>query len=145
MSKRTQSIRSMFSGQSEHSVDGDIKRPALPRMSSGAVRSLKDTFSDVEKEYEVLRAKLASGQLAVEIDPTLIDPSPLADRFSEQDPASFEALITSIRERGQEIPGPPPRASFFIRSLPERLRTSAHSRRSCARHSRQSLCALAER
>lgn len=104
MSKRTQSIRSMFSGQSEHSVDGDIKRPALPRMSSGAVRSLKDTFSDVEKEYEVLRAKLASGQLAVEIDPTLIDPSPLADRFSEQDPASFEALITSIRERGQEIP-----------------------------------------
>lgn len=104
MSKRTQSIRSMFAGQSEHAIDNDIKRPSLPRVSSGAVRTLKDTFSDVEKEYEVLRAKLASGQLAVEIDPSLIDPSPLADRFSEQDAVSFEALKTSIRERGQEIP-----------------------------------------
>ncbi len=104
MSKRTQSIRSMFSGQSEQAVDHDLKRPSLPRVSSGAVRSLKDTFSDVEKEYQALRDKLASGQVAVEIDPSLIDPSPLADRFSEQDAASFEALKTSIRERGQEIP-----------------------------------------
>ncbi len=104
MSKRTQSIRSMFSGQAEHAEPNEIKRPSLPRVTSGAVRSLKDTFSDVEKEYEALRVKLETGQVAVELDPSLIDPSPLADRFVEQDVSSFEALKDSIRDRGQEIP-----------------------------------------
>jgi ParB family chromosome partitioning protein len=92
----------MFSGENNEQSDG--ARASLPRVSSGAIRSLKDTFTDVEKEYAALRAKLAEGQIAIEIDPNLIDPSPMADRFVEQDEASFEALKTSIRERGQEIP-----------------------------------------
>jgi ParB family chromosome partitioning protein len=104
MSKRTQSIRSMFAGQSEHADDGDPKRAAFPRVTSGAVRSLRDTFSDVEKENEALRARLSSGHIAVELDPSLIDPSPLADRFVEQDAAAFASLKASIDERGQEIP-----------------------------------------
>ncbi|MDM9623907.1 plasmid partitioning protein RepB [Rhizobium sp. S96] len=104
MNKRTQSIRSMFAGQSDGADAGEQKRPTLSRVTSGAVRSLKDTFSDVEREYEALRAQLATGQVAIEIDPALIDPSPLADRFVEQDAATFDALKTSISERGQEIP-----------------------------------------
>ena len=104
MSKRTQSIRSMFSGQGENPEQGELKRTLTPRVGSGAVRSLKDTFSDVERDYEDLKAKLASGLVAIEIDPALIDPSPLADRFADQDGATFETLKTSIRERGQEVP-----------------------------------------
>ena len=104
MSKRADSIRSMFSAPMEAPLSADNKSSPLPRISSGSVRSLRDTFSGVEKENEELRARLASGQMAVELDPNLIDPSPLADRFEEQDTATFEALKTSIRERGQEIP-----------------------------------------
>lgn len=103
MSKRTQSIRSMFSG-ADQSETVDIRRPTLPRVGAGAVKSLKDTFSDVERDYEALREKLSVGQIAIEIDPNLVDPSPLADRFVEQDASSFEALKQSIREHGQEIP-----------------------------------------
>ena len=48
----------------------------------------------------------------VEIDPSLIDPSPLADRFRDDDDSSFEALKQSIAQRGQEVP-------ILIREHPE--------------------------
>ena len=69
MSKRTDSIRSMFSVPKEEALSADNKASPLPRLSSGSVRSLRDTFSDVEKENEELRAQLASGQLAIDLDP----------------------------------------------------------------------------
>jgi len=104
MSKRTDAIRAMCSVAPAEALSADNKIPALPRVSSGSVRSLKETFSGVERENEELRARLASALTAIEIDPALIDPSPLADRFAEQEAGPFEALKTSIRERGQEIP-----------------------------------------
>lgn len=103
MSKRTQSIRSMFAAQPDDALSADNKA-SLPRVTSGAVKSLKETFSGVERDYQELREKLASGSVAIEIDPELVDPSPFADRFSEQDTASFQALKQSIAEHGQEIP-----------------------------------------
>lgn len=102
MSKRTQSIRSMFAARPDEALSADNK--ALPRVTSGAVKSLKDTFSGVERDYQALREKLSSGTVAIDIDPALVDPSPFADRFADQDGQSFEALKQSIAERGQEIP-----------------------------------------
>jgi ParB family transcriptional regulator, chromosome partitioning protein len=104
MNKRTDSIRSIFSAPKEDMLAADNNAGPLPRISSGSVRSLRDTFSGVEKENDELRARLASGLIAVELDTNLIDSSPLADRFVEQDETSFEALKASILERGQEIP-----------------------------------------
>lgn len=103
MSKRTQSIRSMFSSKPDEMLSADNK-PAAPRVTAGAVKSLKDTFSGVERDYQDLRDRLTSGLVAIEIDPVLIDPSPFADRFAEQDAPSFETLKQSIADRGQEIP-----------------------------------------
>ena len=103
MIKRSDQIRSMFAGSTE-ALSADNKAPHLPRVSAGSVRSLRDTFSGVERENEELRAKLAAGSEAVEIDPNLIDPSPHADRFDEQDAASFSTLKASIAEKGQLIP-----------------------------------------
>lgn len=102
MSKRTQSIRSMFSAQPDDS--SSIDKASLPRVTSGAVKSLKETFSGVERDYQELREKFAGGSVAIEIDADLVDPSPFADRFSEQDAPSFQALKQSIAEHGQEIP-----------------------------------------
>lgn len=103
MSKRTQSIRSMFAAGPDEMLSADNKS-ALPRVTSGAVKSLKDTFSGVERDYQELREKLTGGSVTIEIDPHLVDPSPVADRFYEQDASSFETLKMSILERGQEIP-----------------------------------------
>lgn len=100
MSKRTQSIRSMFAAPEEPA--GESR--SIARVTSGAVRSLKDTFSDVERQYEALREQLATGTVAIDLDPGTVDPSPFGDRFEEQDPAADATLKQSIAERGQEIP-----------------------------------------
>lgn len=99
MSKRTQSIRSMFSSQPDDALSAD-NNTAIPRATSGAVKSLKDTFSGVERDYQELRDRVASGAVAIEIDAALVDPSPFADRFAEPVSVSFEALKSSIAERG---------------------------------------------
>lgn len=104
MSKRTDTIKSLFTA-SQGALSADNNAPVpLVRVSSGAVRSLKDSFSDVEKENQELRDKLAAGAPIIEIDPTLIDPSPVSDRLRDDDPTSYEALKQSIAECGQEIP-----------------------------------------
>ncbi|NKM00941.1 plasmid partitioning protein RepB [Rhizobium leguminosarum] len=103
MSKRTQSIRSMFAGGSDEPSSEDTRQP-VQRVASGAVRSLKDTFSEVERDYEELKQQVANGAFPIDLDPTLIDPSPFADRFADQDLAAVEALKTSIKDHGQEIP-----------------------------------------
>jgi ParB family transcriptional regulator, chromosome partitioning protein len=104
MSKRTDTIRSLFTAPQVETLSADNSHAALPRVSSGSVRSLKDSFSGVERENDDLRRQIESGALVIEVDPTLIDPSPVTDRFKDQDDASFEALKASIQQRGQEIP-----------------------------------------
>ncbi len=104
MSKRTDTIRSLFTAPQAETLSADNSHGALPRVSSGSVRSLRNSFSGVELENDHLRRQIESGALVIEVDPTLIDPSPVTDRFKDQDDASFEALKASIQQRGQEIP-----------------------------------------
>ncbi|MCE6078371.1 plasmid partitioning protein RepB [Agrobacterium vitis] len=103
MSKRTQSVRNLFAAGPDVVPTADTRQP-MQRVASGAVRSLKDTFSEVERDYEELKQRVADGALPIELDPSLIDPSPFADRFADQDPSAVEALKTSFLENGQEIP-----------------------------------------
>jgi len=86
----------------EDTASAENKQTA--RVSSGAVRSLKDTFSDVEREYQALREQLATGSVAIELDPASVDPSPFSDRFEEQDSEADASLKQSIANNGQEIP-----------------------------------------
>jgi ParB family chromosome partitioning protein len=113
MNKRTDAIRSMFTTAPVEMLSADNKTPAVPRVSSGSVRSLKDTFSDVEKENQELRQQIESGFVVIDVDPALIDPSPISDRFNDANDASFELLKESIAKRGQEVP-------VLIREHPER-------------------------
>lgn len=103
MSKRTQSIRSLFAGGNEEAATEEARQP-IQRVASGAVRSLKDTFSEVERDYEELKKQVAGGALPIELDPATLDPSPFADRFLDPDLVAVEALKTSLKEHGQEIP-----------------------------------------
>lgn len=104
MNKRMDAIRSAINSHQSDVLSGDNMPAPLPRVSSGSVRSMKESFSDVERENSELRERLNSGAAVQEIDPSLIDPSPIADRFNDTEDADFEALKTSIQERGQEVP-----------------------------------------
>lgn len=104
MSKRTDTIRHLFAQPPSPVLSADNNPPEPRRVASGAVRSMKDSFSEIERENEVLRARVAGSEQVVEIDPALIDPSPFADRFAQEDDTAFEALKQSIADHGQEIP-----------------------------------------
>jgi ParB family chromosome partitioning protein len=103
MSKRTQSVRNLFAAGPDEVPTTETRQP-MQRVASGAVRSLKDTFSEVERDYEELKQRVAEGALPTDLDPSLIDASPFADRFADQDVSAVEALKTSFLEHGQEIP-----------------------------------------
>lgn len=104
MSKRSDTIRSLFAQPSPPVLSADNKPDPPRRVAAGAVRSMKETFSEIERENEDLRARFTGGEQIVEVDAALVDPSPFADRFSQGEDASFEVLKQSIAERGQEIP-----------------------------------------
>jgi ParB family transcriptional regulator, chromosome partitioning protein len=104
MSKRTERITSLFSAPQPDVLAADNNAVLLPRVSSGSVRSLKDSFSGFERENEELREQIAKGTMIVSLDPDLIDPSPFKDRFKDLDGSTFDALKTSISQKGQEVP-----------------------------------------
>lgn len=65
--------------------------------SAEEMRRLQDTVSDLNKQ-------LQSGANVVEIDPSLIDPSPIRDRLDDPLSAENESLKVSIAESGQRVP-----------------------------------------
>jgi ParB family chromosome partitioning protein len=83
---------------------------------------MRETFSEIERENEALRARLGEGEQVVELDPDLVDPSFCADRFSTDEDLSFAALKASMAERGQEIP-------ILVRPRGERFQAAYGHRR----------------
>ncbi len=75
---------------------------------SGAIKAVSlglDRLSAEAAEARALREELASREMALELDPALIDPSIVADRIvSGGTDTKFEALKASIRDNGQQIP-----------------------------------------
>ncbi|MCT4655158.1 MAG: plasmid partitioning protein RepB [Cohaesibacter sp.] len=83
------------------------KGSAKPLVSSGAVKSMEDAFSGIEKENESLRQQLATSEQVRSLDGQLIEPSFVQDRMAllagdEDD--DFEELKLSIAQEGQQLP-----------------------------------------
>ncbi|WP_296712845.1 plasmid partitioning protein RepB [Rhodoblastus sp.] len=79
----------------------------------GAIGQSLGEFNEKAKRAEEIERKLTAGQVIVELDPTLIDPSFIADRM----PSSAEGLADlteAIREHGQFNP-------ILVRPHPEKV------------------------
>ena len=105
MSKRTDTIRSCSPTPQVETLSADNSPAALPRVSSGSVRSLKDSFSGVERENEELRRENRSRARSCSRWIRIWSiPRRSTDRFKRSGRSSFEALKASIQQRGQEVP-----------------------------------------
>lgn len=118
MSRKSE-LKALFAGgvapSAEKTPETKSAVPAAspPRAASGAVKAMGLALGDMAEkagEAERLKAEVAAlregGTQLVDLDPRLIDPSPFADRLSsgpEHDP-SFDALVASIRDSGQQVP-----------------------------------------
>ena len=73
------------------------------RGAPGAIRrSISDIAARAE-QADAIEARLTAGQAVIEIDPSSVDPSFMADRFGSDD-EEFRALLKGIDERGQDSP-----------------------------------------
>lgn len=81
-----------------------LKQPTLG--NRGAVGAMGRSLEQLSAEREAARAmtaQLASGQIVLEIDPSLIENSIVPDRMMGDD-ADLASLVDSIRSEGQIVP-----------------------------------------
>lgn len=102
---------------SRRGILANLSEEKLTAVNSPTVRERQvrtsGAFGSVVKEIDALAAKadaareiearLTAGEIVVELDPSEIDASFIADRLS-QDDDEFQALVQAIRERGQDSP-----------------------------------------
>jgi ParB family chromosome partitioning protein len=77
---------------------------ASERVRSGAVGAMGTSLRDIAREADEMRARMASAEQVLDIDPGLIDPAPFADRLVIEIDPVLEALTASIRDNGQQVP-----------------------------------------
>jgi len=88
------------------SAAAPARSPSSAFSSRGAFGAVTRTIDDLAARADAARsleARLAAGEVIVELDPGLIDRSPIADRMEPED-ESYRALRDSIAEKGQDSP-----------------------------------------
>ena len=110
---RKDELKKLF-GMDEPAGEGQAaapqpKSPAPERKTSGAVKAMGvqlGALASRAEEAEQLKAALASGERVVPLDPTLVEPSPYADRLSDggRGDETFEDLKRSLDASGQQVP-----------------------------------------
>jgi ParB family chromosome partitioning protein len=108
--KGRDAIREMLNGKTAETVQ------APPKRSSGAIRAMNlelQHLSDEAAEAKSLRQTLAGSEPVLELVPSDIDPSPVADRIPTDNDPAFEELKARIAEIGQQVP-------ILVRPHPER-------------------------
>lgn len=99
MASRKDQLKNMF-----QPLDAAPKDASPARSASGAVKAMGLSLGGLQREIE--DARNGGGERVVEIDVTLIDPSPYADRLSDGSDGDqeFAALVESLRLNGQQVP-----------------------------------------
>lgn len=95
----------VFSAASETDDSRPLASSAQPvaRVGAGVIGATQRTLSDIREERDRLQALVASGG-GLELDPSLIDPSPFPDRLPDDTDADYEAFKKLISDEGQKIP-----------------------------------------
>jgi ParB family chromosome partitioning protein len=119
---RSNRMRHLFGNVDRAELEKHLPSPGLdkptstPSGMSGAVKSMKQSFSAVEAENERLRAQLETAAAAVELDPRTIIPSFVRDRMNLEGNPQFPLFVESIRTEGQKLP-------ILVRPVPEKTGT----------------------
>ncbi|WP_246753061.1 plasmid partitioning protein RepB [Sinorhizobium sp. BG8] len=107
-SDRSKKMKAMFGGINPAELAQSVAPSPLSqtgrRVSSGAVRSMQDSFSAIEDENVRLREQLSNAEAIIDIPAERIDPSFVKDRMDDESDPRFEDLVSSMREHGQQVP-----------------------------------------
>ncbi|MFD1329024.1 plasmid partitioning protein RepB [Mycoplana ramosa] len=116
-SDRSKRMKAMFGGINPEELAAAVAPSPLSqsgrRVSSGAVRSMQDSFSAIEDENVRLREQIAGAEAVIEIPPDQLVPSFVRDRMEEHVDPGLDDLVRSLREHGQQVP-------ILVRPHPDR-------------------------
>lgn len=105
---KKKNIAAMFGEANEQSKQAsDSGSPIFrPKSTStaGVVKSFGRSVEDIIKERDELEAKLEKAGGTIEVNPTIIDPSPFADRLEDDNAETYEEFKQSIDKDGQQVP-----------------------------------------
>ena len=82
-------------------------RTANRPVRTGAVAALGQSLQHWGEAARIgaeLQVQLAEARSVVELDPATVDPAPVRDRLHLENDSSFESLLGSIRDGGQQVP-----------------------------------------
>ncbi|MEO5326399.1 plasmid partitioning protein RepB [Mesorhizobium sp. CC13] len=100
-------VNSMPSSPSNVDSSSASLSPAMERNRSrgafGAITKSIDELAEKAQAAKDFEAKILEGATVVELDPSMIDASFVADRMGD-DHVAFEELVEAIRQRGQHSP-----------------------------------------
>ncbi|MGL5136195.1 MAG: plasmid partitioning protein RepB [Beijerinckiaceae bacterium] len=103
---RASAVAAVVAAMPEQRMNAE-QRMNPERIRSGAIGAMGASLQQLKAsagEAEDLRRSLAAGEHVLEIDPALIDPAPVADRFHTDDDVALAELVHSMRESGQQVP-----------------------------------------
>jgi ParB family chromosome partitioning protein len=103
---RSSKMKLLFGSVDRTELEKHLLSPADEnrKVSSGAVKSMQQSFSAVEAENDRLRKQLECNEAVVEIDADRIIPSFIRDRIDLEGSPEFPAFVDGIREVGQKLP-----------------------------------------
>ena len=104
---RKDALNSLFFTKTAATPPGVSPAKNPERVRSGAVGAMGTSLQELTQGARAaarLQEQLLSGDHVVSLDPTLIDPSPIADRLLADFDPSFDELVSSIERHGQQVP-----------------------------------------
>ena len=82
---------------------GTLTHRPVARVAAGVIGATQRSLTDIREERDRLQALVAAGG-GVELDATMIDPSPYPDRLPDDSSADFEKFKNLIADEGQKVP-----------------------------------------
>lgn len=104
---RKETISNLFLQKREAPAPSAATKPDTDRVRSGAIgamgASLKE-MAESAKHASDLQKQLEEANSILEIEPSHVEPSKIADRITIDIDPAFDELVESIRESGQQVP-----------------------------------------
>lgn len=79
----------------------------VERVRTGAISAMGASLaqlSETARTAALLQEQISAGERIFEIDPAEVDSSPISDRLTIEVDPTFEALVKSMQESGQQVP-----------------------------------------
>lgn len=104
---RKDALNTLFLGKPAQTPSGVSPAQHPERVRSGAIGAMGTSLQELTqgaRDAAKLHEQLLTGDHVITLEPSVIDPSPIADRLPADLDPGFDQLVASIEQYGQQVP-----------------------------------------